>query len=645
MERELSDESTATNHRYTEQGTGSSRSNVAVTFLVWLVANIAAAFVAWGASILLHWVGGILVGVPQQDLPNWGWEGVSAITAVVSGALYGFAQWLVLRRHLSALRWQRWVSISALAYLGRYIVSFLLGAALLAALQSFLFGKFTSRSDSSATIWTVSASQATIGLILGALVGWLQWLVLRRHVLRAGWWIAGLALGELASAAMYKFTWNAAFSAGGSFDPSLLAVLNTLISALLVPLFSGVVLMYLLRQHSRRSVSTQARIAQVESANTITGQPPGVGVVTLTDVEPAEKGLALRAWPYLLVANLVLGLLLSFFYFTDYSLPGSLLDLLLPPLLFALGIAAFMWAGYAPGRTKRWVGKLSALPSLLGGALYLVAVGLIFMPPTTLRGMFLADEIATEVLLQQVASPDGSRVAEVYYRPGGYGGATFKPAMIRVHYTLFPLVERDVLSRPVSGSPIEPDTEPSYVMWSDNDTLFLPGTGDSVELGLVRWEVPVVFAAALPQPGRWADVAERQQKTEEETEANTVEVSQVPAYPGKRTSEHIEFRSEENTQFRSYNIEDISADEVTQWYKQALSQPPWSVVRSDRYTGDSLGSPYTRDCIRAKRVDNGDQDHRVYYIEVMGEGDKQKSIHVNIGTPHPITEACKRWAE
>jgi hypothetical protein len=65
------------------------------------------------------------------------------------------------------------------------------------------------------------------GLILGALVGFAQWLLLRRETGRAGWWVAAMALS------------------GGLFLPGLLATLGTIgdlpfaagVDALLTPVW------------------------------------------------------------------------------------------------------------------------------------------------------------------------------------------------------------------------------------------------------------------------------------------------------------------------------------------------------------------------------------------------------------------------
>lgn len=106
-----------------------------------------------------------------------------ALTAAgaVEGALLGAGQALVLRRTLPALSARRWVVATAVAAAVAYLLALLLSAA------------------AQATPPWPAGVLIVLGVVVGALVlvsiGAAQWLELRRHVDRAGGWIAVTALG------------------------------------------------------------------------------------------------------------------------------------------------------------------------------------------------------------------------------------------------------------------------------------------------------------------------------------------------------------------------------------------------------------------------------------------------------------------
>jgi hypothetical protein len=108
-------------------------------------------------------IGGAVSGIVSQSL-----------FGVVVGASVGTMQWLVLRRHICRAGW--WVLASVLG-MG-------LGFALVRAVTPAL-----SRVGGGLAYGVVN------GAAVGTLVGTMQWLVLRRPVSRAGWWVLVSALG------------------------------------------------------------------------------------------------------------------------------------------------------------------------------------------------------------------------------------------------------------------------------------------------------------------------------------------------------------------------------------------------------------------------------------------------------------------
>ncbi len=150
-------------------------------------------------STLLRWVAivgtgefvGFLVpaaaGVLWADAP---WGAIAIVAAgAIEGAILGFAQWTVMRRDLTRLRPGRWIGLTALAASAAYVLGLLPGA-----------------TASSWTTWPMIAQILIAIPLFSALllsIGAAQWLVLRRHVAHAWWWILGTATAWLAGLGVF----------------------------------------------------------------------------------------------------------------------------------------------------------------------------------------------------------------------------------------------------------------------------------------------------------------------------------------------------------------------------------------------------------------------------------------------------------
>jgi len=144
-----------------------------------------------------------------------------ALILVILGLAGGFMQWLVLRRRIAGTGW--WVPASGLGF----------SVALVIAVGAMRLG-----GDS-------VAAPILLGVLFGVLSAIMPWLVLRRQVARAGWWVPAHLLGSLVGGAMgivvfhvmaligfYQFPWAAA---GAMFGAGLGAI-------------TGITLVWLLRQ-------------------------------------------------------------------------------------------------------------------------------------------------------------------------------------------------------------------------------------------------------------------------------------------------------------------------------------------------------------------------------------------------------------
>jgi hypothetical protein len=179
--------------------------------------NIGTGFwLQWVLASMLGFAAGAVMGNAVTD---W------AFTALF-GAVGGFMQWLVLRRQIAAAGW--WVLASTLGF----------AIAPIAAIAGVMAMSQVMSLDGNPM-----AAPILLGVLFGILSGILPWLVLRRQVARAGWWVPAHLLGSLVGGAMgivaflamaligfYQFPWAAA---GAMFGAGLGAITGITLDRLL----------------------------------------------------------------------------------------------------------------------------------------------------------------------------------------------------------------------------------------------------------------------------------------------------------------------------------------------------------------------------------------------------------------------------
>jgi hypothetical protein len=177
-------------------------------WLRWVLAStigVAVLFALIFAVAML--VGAIVGGEAEDKVPFVPFVGLS----------FGIMQWLILRRYIPRAGW--WVLVSTAGWL--------LGFGVLAVAEKFTENLMTRaiQSEVFALVFFLAA---------GASLGILQWLVLRRHMLQAGWWVLANVvgwgiLGLIVGKSLDRFTDLAAIAAAP-------------------PAITGAVLVWLLRQ-------------------------------------------------------------------------------------------------------------------------------------------------------------------------------------------------------------------------------------------------------------------------------------------------------------------------------------------------------------------------------------------------------------
>lgn len=142
----------------------------------------------------------------------------------VEGAVLGWAQSRVLRRWLPGLSPARWIAGTCLAAAAAWFIGMSVGT------FGFLWQQ-----------WAVPV-QATVGvvaaLVLLGSIGFAQWLELRRHLARSGWWVAGSGAAWLVGLGVFLAVSTPLWHPG---QPAALIVLIAILAAVAMALGMSVV--------------------------------------------------------------------------------------------------------------------------------------------------------------------------------------------------------------------------------------------------------------------------------------------------------------------------------------------------------------------------------------------------------------------
>jgi hypothetical protein len=354
----------------------------------------------------------------------------------------------------------------------------------------------------------------------------------------------------------------------------------------------------------------------------------------------------------LLAINLLLGLLLWFFSFTDYSIAGTIPELFFPIIVLVSGFFVLRMADRASTRSRKRLIRLSILPALLGGSLS-VSTAVLFVTFSTIEAISFANETIGEHLIQQAASPDRSRVAEVYFRPVGEYSVGKGQIFVRIKHMLLPFVERDVYHMRRTYQVDWATTD--HLSWQDNDTLYIPKTQERVHLGPIKAEAHpfVTMALSIYQYISWQAKAREQEVSRRVPPRNipsptstprlsfeelqTTRLRNIPLYPGPVTSDYSGVW--DDNAYRAFDIAPLSLDDAVLWHKEALSRGPWKVLNEARREVNALTARsngpdhlvYT--CLEAERQEN-DYTIQMYYWTITWS-EQFQDARVIVDTPRP----------
>jgi len=149
--------------------------------------------IALAAGVLTY--AGQLIGDPVTPLDKLGNLGVAIVGGLFAGSILAWFQWRILKKRYDDLSWTKWWRNTVLAFIGGWILAIVPSLTYTSdhAIQQVIppFG---------IPVHTVMYGSIIFGAVLGSLIGFGQYLELRKHQKRASRWIG-----------LNVFSWAAGF--------------------------------------------------------------------------------------------------------------------------------------------------------------------------------------------------------------------------------------------------------------------------------------------------------------------------------------------------------------------------------------------------------------------------------------------------
>ncbi len=193
----------------------------------WVLANAVGEAVGLDLTALVVAVAISSVGEGSGALATLGMAALAVLAgALVEGAAVGTAQWLVLRRALPRMPWSTWVAATGAGAFLAWTLGMISSTVM--SLGSGSGGGGAQAEPSELLMYTLAF---LMGLALGPVLGFAQWLALRRHVRGAALWIPANALAWAFGMAVIFVGIGPALGGGGFGLGSVAILLFTLACA------------------------------------------------------------------------------------------------------------------------------------------------------------------------------------------------------------------------------------------------------------------------------------------------------------------------------------------------------------------------------------------------------------------------------
>jgi hypothetical protein len=177
---------------------------------------------------------------------------------IFEGVVVGFSQWRVLRHHLPRLTGRLWIAATAAGAFVAWVIGMIPSTVM--SIQSNAASSSPPPEISDAVIYLLAA---TMGLVLGPILAVMQWMVLRRHVGRAGVWIVANSVAW-ALAMPVMFIGIGAIGDHGVSPSTIVFALGTItLAGAIVGAVHGLALLQLLDRIIETSVQNNDRSIQL----------------------------------------------------------------------------------------------------------------------------------------------------------------------------------------------------------------------------------------------------------------------------------------------------------------------------------------------------------------------------------------------
>ncbi len=220
--------------------------NRSALWLRWVGANAFGELFGLGATLA---VGGYAIS--SLDIHSViGFVLVSFLIAVLSGAIeatvVGLAQWWAMHPWLRTISRQAWWQATLVGALLAYVLGYLPSTLM-------NLGEQTSQTTvSEPPQWIVLLLAGGLGMVAGAMLSFAQWLVLRKHVQRAGWWIPANMLAWLVGMPVIFWGIDAAQKGQPLLQAALLMCGALLMTGVIVGAIHGAFLVWMVGEHHQQ---------------------------------------------------------------------------------------------------------------------------------------------------------------------------------------------------------------------------------------------------------------------------------------------------------------------------------------------------------------------------------------------------------
>lgn len=226
------------------------------TWRAWLVANLVAEALGLGATLI---VGMLLFGGLESRIGLIPVALLGVILgALCEGGIVGSLQWLVIRRPIPAIRWWEWTVATAVGA----GIAWALGMLLMVVMSFAASPPSQTSADASqwfeVTLPVILLLAAALGVALGAILGAAQWIVLRKHAPKAGWWIVANAIAW-AIGMFLVFVGTSFIPDNGAVTAGVVAavVIGVACAGTAVGAIHGLALIWLVRERDRALLKAQ----------------------------------------------------------------------------------------------------------------------------------------------------------------------------------------------------------------------------------------------------------------------------------------------------------------------------------------------------------------------------------------------------